>query len=262
MCDSYFLAVQAIGDTICIKSFAQTAQSYNPIVMHTNAMYSFHWYKEKSISHSPSPPRHECVHLMALSTRLYASNNIHAEMAFFPGIYGSMVIWKHTALSSSLFLLALISPTLLNALPVRRISTGDRGQLRLPLVAVREQLLLVVQQLLARLGGVLGVGALDNGVHGARLLAEAAVDALGHVDVVAGRAAGAVGALLGLDRDGLGRADGLAQLAGDAALLAGRVAAQGVLAAEAWRDGALLEWVEDCVAGGWGLVGVSMPMAG
>ena len=35
-----------------------------------------------------------------------------------------------------------------------------------------------------------------------------------------------------------------------------------VLAAEAWRDGALLEWVEDCVAGGWGLVGVSMPMAG
>ena len=181
---------------------------------------------------------------------------------FFPGIYGSMVIWKHTALSSSLFLLALISPTLLNSLPVRRIGTGDRGQLRLPLVAVREQLLLVVQQLLARLGGVLGVGALDNGVHGARLLAEAAVDALGHVDVVAGRAAGAVGALLGLDRDGLGRADGLAQLAGDAALLAGRVAAQGVLAAEAWRDGALLEWVEDCVAGGWGLVGVSMPMAG
>ena len=186
---------------------------------------------------------------MALSTRLYASNNIHAEMAFFPGIYGSMVIWKHTALSSSLFLLALISPTLLNALPVRRISTGDRGQLRLPLVAVREQLLLVVQQLLARLGGVLGVGALDNGVHGTRLLAEAAVDALGHVDVVAGRAAGAVSALLGLDGDGLRRADGLAQLAGNAALFASRVAAQGVLTTEAGRDGALLEGVENCVAG-------------
>jgi hypothetical protein len=146
--------------------------------------------------------------------------------------------------------------SLILSLPVRRIGTSDRGQLRLPLVAVREQLLLVVQQLLPRLGGVLGVGALDNGVHGARLLAEAAVDALGHVDVVAGRAAGAVGALLGLDRDGLGRADGFAQLAGDATLLAGRVAAQGVLAAEAWRDGALFEWVEDCVAGDPMLVGV------
>ena len=66
---------------------------------------------------------------------------------------------------------------------------------------------LVVQQLLARLGGVLGVGALDDGVDGARLLAEAAVDALGHVNVVAGGAAGAVGALLGLDGDGLGGAD-------------------------------------------------------
>ena len=42
-----------------------------------------HWYKEKSISHPISTtPRHECVHLMALSTRLYASNNVHA----FPGI--------------------------------------------------------------------------------------------------------------------------------------------------------------------------------
>lgn len=101
---------------------------------------------------------------------------------------------------------------------------------------------LVVEELLPRLGGVLGVGRLDNGVDGARLLAEAAVDALGHVDVVAGRPAGPVGALLGLDRDGLGGADllrasascpagcrsgrggemtyGLAELAGDAALLA------------------------------------------
>ena len=148
------------------------------------------------------------------------------------------------------------------SLSVGCVGAGDRGQLRLPLVTVGEKLLLVVEQLLPGLHGVFGVGALDNGVHGARLLAEAAVDALGHVDVVAGRAAGAVGALLGLNRDGLRRADGLAQLAGDAALLAGRVAAQGVLAAEAWRDGALLEWVEDCVAGGWGLVGVSMPMAG
>lgn len=113
---------------------------------------------------------------------------------------------------------------------------------------------LVVQQLLAGLGRVLGVGALDDGINGTRLLAEAAVDALCHVDVVAGGAAGAVGALLGLDGDGLRRADGLAQLAGDAALLARRVAPQGVLASEAGGDGALLEGVVDCVSVWWSAI--------
>lgn len=124
-------------------------------------------------------------------------------------------------------------------LPVRGIGTNGGGKLGLPLVAVGKELLLVVQQLLAGLGGVLGVGALDDGVDGARLLAVAAVDALGHVDVVARRAAGAVGPLLGLDGDGLRRAHGLAELAGDAALFAGGVAAEGVFAAEAGGNGAL-----------------------
>jgi hypothetical protein len=49
----------------------------------------------------------------------------------------------------------------------------------------------------------------------------------------------------------LRRADGLAQLASNAALFASRVAAQSVLTTEAGRDGALLEWVEDCVAEIW-----------
>lgn len=43
----------------------------------------------------------------------------------------------------------------------------------------------------------------------------------------------------------LGRADGLAQLAGDAALLAAGVAPQGVLSAEAWAERPLLERVVD-----------------
>lgn len=107
-----------------------------------------------------------------------------------------------------------------------------------PQRALRQRTL-VVEQLLARLGGVLGVGRLDNGVHGTRLLAEAAVDALGHVNIVARRPPGAVGALLSLDRDGLRRADGLAQLAGDAALLARGVSSKRVLSAEPGRDGAL-----------------------
>ena len=57
--------------------------------------------------------------------------------------------------------------------------------------------------------------------------------ALGQVEVVARRAAAAVLALLRLDGDGLRRAHGLAELAGDAALLARGVAAEDVLAAEA-----------------------------
>lgn len=207
--------------------------------MHTDAMYN--WYKEKI----PFPPRHASVsvHLMALST-------IYTHLIVLPNCsrlaYGSMVLLTPHSLKMCFFVIAT-----LQVLSVRRVRTSDRGQLRLPLVTVREQLLLVVEQLFPCLGGVLGVRALDNGVYGARLLAEAAVDALGHVNVVAGCAAGAVGALLGFDSDGLCWADGFAQLAGDAALFAGRVAAQGVLATEAGRDGTLLEGVEDCVAGGW-----------
>lgn len=85
---------------------------------------------------------------------------------------------------------------------------------------------------------------LYDGVHGTRLLAEATVDAFGHVDVVASRPPAAVGTSLRLNGDGLerdmvggeegdrapsrqqaylcaylGGADGFAQLAGDAALL-------------------------------------------
>src|SRR5690606_21206821 len=71
--------------------------------------------------------------------------------------------------------------------------------LPLPAIAVGQQPLLVEQQLLAGVGGELGVRPLDDGVDGAGLLTQAAVDALDHVDVVAGRAAAAVRARLGLD---------------------------------------------------------------
>jgi hypothetical protein len=67
----------------------------------------------------------------------------------------------------------------------------------------------------------------------ARLFAEAAEDAFHEVDVVARRAARAVGALLGFDVDRERRADRLAQLARDAALLAVRVATQRVQPAKA-----------------------------
>ena len=56
--------------------------------------------------------------------------------------------------------------------------------LNLPLVPVLQQLLLVVQQLLVGLGGVLEVGPFHDGVHWASLLTETAVNALGHINVV------------------------------------------------------------------------------
>src|SRR3984893_16202882 len=126
--------------------------------------------------------------------------------------------------------------------PVRRVERAVLSDLALPTVAVREQALLVVVELLAGLGRELEVRPLDDGVDRARLLAQAAVDALHHVDVVAGGATGAVAAApTGLGGDRLRRADRLAQLAGDAGLLAVRVAAQRVLAAKARRQLTLLE---------------------
>ena len=74
---------------------------------------------------------------------------------------------------------------------------------------------------------------LYNSVDRAALLAKTAVDALCHVDVVACCPPAAVHALLRLNCDTLRRADGLAELAGDAALLSCRVPSQGVLASEA-----------------------------
>src|SRR4029079_3218548 len=61
----------------------------------------------------------------------------------------------------------------------------------------------------------------------------ATIDALDHVDVVPGGPAAAVLARLGLDGDRERRADRLAQIARDAALLAIGIAAQRMLTAEA-----------------------------
>jgi hypothetical protein len=92
--------------------------------------------------------------------------------------------------------------------PVQRsVSSSHSQSLTTTATHIRQQLLLIIQQLLPRLSRVLGVRALDDGVHGTALLAEAAVDALGHVDVVTRRPSAAVFALLGLDGDCLGWAD-------------------------------------------------------
>jgi hypothetical protein len=92
-------------------------------------------------------------------------------------------------------------------------------QLNLPLVTVGQQLLLVVQKLLVCLCGVLVVRSLDNSINRAGLLAETAVNALGHVNIVTGRATGSILTGLSLNGNGLGGADGLTKLTGNAALL-------------------------------------------
>lgn len=152
-------------------------------------------------------------------------------------------------------------------LSVRSICTSSGGDLRLPLVTVGEQLLLVVQEFLTSLGGVLGIWGcrrtlvryqirfaghtkltLNNSVHRAALLAVTAVNALGHVDIVTGRPTTSILTLLRLNSNSLGRADGLAELAGNAALFAGGIAAQSVLTTKAGRDGTLLERIKDSVS--------------
>src|SRR5258708_7812293 len=126
--------------------------------------------------------------------------------------------------------------------PVWRVERDVLRDLALPAVAVGQELFLVVVKLLARLGGEFEVRALDDGVDRAGLLAQPAIDALHHIDVVArGAPRAVVAARTGFDGDGLRRADRLAELAGDAALLAVRIAAQRVFASEARRQRTLLE---------------------
>src|SRR5271154_5085397 len=127
--------------------------------------------------------------------------------------------------------------------PIGRVGCQIGRDLRFPPVAVREQLFLVVEQLLPGLGGELEIGTFDDGVHRAGLLAKPAIDAFRHIDVVPGRAPATVLARLCLDGDRLGRADRLAELAGNAALLAVGIATQRMLAAETRAQRSLLVWI-------------------
>lgn len=104
-------------------------------------------------------------------------------------------------------------------LSVEVISLYVGSYLCFPLVSVVEELLLVVEQFLMGFSGELEVGTLYDSVHRTRLLTEAAVDAFGHVNVVASRPPAAISTSLCFDADGLGWTDSFTQLAGDATLL-------------------------------------------
>src|SRR6185503_17673770 len=125
-------------------------------------------------------------------------------------------------------------------LPIAGVLGPVAGDALLVAVTHREQHGLGVVQIPPLLAVVLDDARLDDRVDRAGLLAEAAEDALHQVDVVARGAARAVLPLLAFDMDRERRAHGLAQLAGDAALFAVRVAAQRVQAAHARAGGRLL----------------------
>src|SRR4051794_12140901 len=93
---------------------------------------------------------------------------------------------------------------------IGRLEGQRLGNLGFPAVAIGEQFVLVVEELFAGLGGEFEVRPLDDRIHRACLLAIAAIDAFGHIDVVAGGTPAAIVARLGLDRDRQSRADRLA----------------------------------------------------
>ena len=88
-------------------------------------------------------------------------------------------------------------------LSIRSIRSRNSGQFRLPFVSIRQQFLLVIQQLLARFRRILRIRALDNRIDGAALLAESTVDALCHIDIIPSRPSRTVFSLLGFNGDGL-----------------------------------------------------------
>src|SRR3974390_662319 len=109
---------------------------------------------------------------------------------------------------------------------VRRVGGLVGRDHRLVTLADREQLVFGHDVLAAVLHVVLVDPRLDDGIDRAGLLAEAAVDALEGVEVVARGAARPVRRDARFDRDRERRTHRLAELAGDAALLAVRIAPQ------------------------------------
>src|SRR5499427_8544981 len=115
---------------------------------------------------------------------------------------------------------------------IRGVGSLVRGDHGLVALADREQLVLAHDVLTALFHVVLVNAREHDGIDRAGFLAEAAVDALEEIDVVACGAPRAIGRYVRIDGDAHRRAHRLAQLAGDAALLAVRIAAQCMQPAE------------------------------
>lgn len=119
------------------------------------------------------------------------------------------------------------------------------SNLRLPLVAIAQQFLLIVKQLLVCLCRKLKVRSLNDGVDRTSLLTESTVNTLRHVDIVTSRSSAAIGTLFSFDGDRLSRANCLTEFASDATLLTAWIATKCMLTAESRTQWSLLEWIID-----------------
>src|SRR6266478_1999499 len=128
---------------------------------------------------------------------------------------------------------------------IGRIGCARRRDLLFIAVADRKQHFLRVDQIAPPLPVILQDVRFHDRVDRTAFLAESAENALGQIDVIARRAPRAVGSLFRFDRDRQRRAHGLAQLAGDAALLAVFVASQRVQPAKTRRHRRLLLGIAD-----------------
>src|SRR6201986_2917201 len=88
-----------------------------------------------------------------------------------------------------------------SSLSIRRVEFQIPGDFPLPAVAVRQKPFLAVVEFFARLSRDFEIRAFDDGIHRAGFLAQPAIDAFHHVDVVARGAARTVFARLRLDGD-------------------------------------------------------------
>ncbi len=110
---------------------------------------------------------------------------------------------------------------------------------------ISKKLFFVVEKFLTRLGSILKVGTFDDGINRAGLLAETTEDAFRQIDIVARGSSASIRTRFSINCDRLCWTDRLAQLASNATLLAGRVAAKGVLATETRAERAFLERIID-----------------
>lgn len=108
------------------------------------------------------------------------------------------------------------------------------SQLWLPPVSIGQQFLLVVEQLLVVDSCIFVVGAFNDRIDRACFLAVSAVNAFGHVDIVAGGPTGSIRSRLALNGDSSSRAGSSAQFAGNTPLLASSITPQSMLASESW----------------------------
>ena len=111
--------------------------------------------------------------------------------------------------------------------------------MRLPFVAISNELLLIVEKFLVPECGVLEVRSFNDGVNRTGFLAKAAEDALGHIDVILGSTARTIRTGFRLNCNCESRAGGFTKFTGNTSLFSSRVTSEGMLSSEHGRKRSL-----------------------